>query len=436
MLKRIKVEGYKSLVKLEVELKPLTVLFGPNAAGKSNFLDALQLISRLATCRTIKDAFEAPYRGTPLESFTFGPAGIEDILQHESAQFTIEVDVELSPAVIALVNRQIRDMKQPTDNGDNGSAKPKQSSFIKERYLRYRITVEILPKIGVLRVADEYLAALNHDGEPTGRRKPFIDRPEDRLLLRMEGQAHPTGYDRYLDYSIISTPLYMPHHPHVVAMRYELASWYFFYFEPRERMRAASPVKEIRHIGMMGENLASFLNTLKALDPKTFKAVQSALHMLVPNITEIDVTINNLGEVELRLREDNRLIPARVVSEGTLRMLGLLALGGVKDPTALLGFEEPENGIHPQRIELVAELLKTRARIGDTQLIVTTHSPTLLKLIPEESLYNCQKNDGITTIRPLNLGGLWKDHDVSSALNTDYCDLTIAEQVMWGILNA
>lgn len=42
MLSRIHVRGYKSLCDLEVELKPLTLLFGPNTAGKSNLLDAMK----------------------------------------------------------------------------------------------------------------------------------------------------------------------------------------------------------------------------------------------------------------------------------------------------------------------------------------------------------------------------------------------------------
>ena len=49
MLKRVHIKGYKSLSDVEVRLSPLTLLFGPNAAGKSNFLDALQLLSKLAT---------------------------------------------------------------------------------------------------------------------------------------------------------------------------------------------------------------------------------------------------------------------------------------------------------------------------------------------------------------------------------------------------
>jgi predicted ATPase len=92
-------------------------------------------------------------------------------------------------------------------------------------------------------------------------------------------------------------------------------------------------------------------------------------------------------------------MPARVVSEGTLRLLGLLALGGAKEPPALLGFEEPENGIHPGRIELVAEYLKTQAAAGESQLIVTTHSPLLLDMLDDDSLFVCRKRDG-QTCRP------------------------------------
>lgn len=76
MLKRIKIRRYKSLEDVEVDLTQLVVLFGPNAVGKSNLLDALQLLSKIGTSRTLKDAFDPPYRGKPLESFTIGEKGI------------------------------------------------------------------------------------------------------------------------------------------------------------------------------------------------------------------------------------------------------------------------------------------------------------------------------------------------------------------------
>ena len=104
-------------------------------------------------------------------------------------------------------------------------------------------------------------------------------------------------------------PHYPPHYPHLTAARRELESWLFFYFEPRERMRAANPVKEVRHIGLMGEELASYLNTLKAHEPRHFQTVEKALHLMLPNVDGIEIDVNDIGEVELRLKENGVAIP-------------------------------------------------------------------------------------------------------------------------------
>jgi predicted ATPase len=436
MLTRIHIQGYKSLKNVEVRLSELCVLFGPNAAGKSNFLDCLQLLSKLATSRTIKDAFEPPYRGKPLESFTFGEAGIEGALAKERLSFSIEVDVRLSDVVVDAVNRQIKEMRRPGAQGGKASVETKAAGAVRERNLRYRIEVEMLPKSGILRVADEYLAALNSQGEPTGKRKPFLSCVGNRLHLRLEGQAHPSYYERYLDHSILSLPHYPPQYPHLVAMRKELENWLFFYFEPRERMRASNPVKEVRHIGLMGEELASFLNTLKALDERQFRAVEKALHTIMPNVQGIGVEVTKLGEVELTLKENGIMVPARILSEGTLRILGLLALAGAKEQPSLVGFEEPENGIHPRRIGLVAELLRTRASAGETQYIVTTHSPLLPDLVPDESLFVCKRVEGETRIEPFSAwGALGKRVEVDRAL-TEEEDLTVSERMLRGDFDA
>lgn len=439
MLNRVRIQGYKSLRDLEVRLQPLSVLFGPNAVGKSNFLDALQLLSKLVSSRTLKDAFEPPYRGKPLESFSFPPTGIKGLLERDVLSFSIEVDFTLSDAVVRSVNRQIRDMRQSADaEGDLQASAEDPVGPVRERNLRYRIDVEMLPRSGILRVADEYLAALNRSGEPTGKREPFLSRRDKRLHLRLEGQAHPTYLDRYLDHSILSLPHYPPHYPHMAAARQELASLAFFYFEPRERMRASNPVKEVRHIGLMGEELPAYLNTLKALEPRQFVAVEKALKAILPRIEGIDVGVSDLGEVELRLREGGIEVPARVLSEGTLRILGMLALTGAREPPSLVGFEEPENGIHPARLELIAELLKTRAMRGHTQYIVTTHSPILPNLIPDESLFVVTQGPSGTRIEPFKTWGpLGRSRDIDYALvDASEERLPVSDRILRGDFDA
>lgn len=420
MLKRVHIQGYKSLLDVEAHIEPLTVLFGPNAAGKSNVLDALQLLSRLGTSKTLKDAFDAPYRGKPLESFTMREGGLKELRARERLTFSFEADLWLSDAVVHAVNQEIRDMRRPSRAGSTPENGKERLPQVHERNLRYRIEIEMLPGSGILRVADESLTALNRKGNPTGKRKPFFGREGDRIHLRLDGQAHPTYYDRYLDRSILSMSHYPPYYPHVVAARRELESWRFFCFEPRERMRAATPVREVSHIGPMGEELAVFLNTLKATDPDRFQGVEDALHTLMPDIDEIDVHVNEFGEVELHLIEGGAAIPARVLSDGTLRMLGLLAIIGAREVPGLVGLEEPENGVHPRHIRFIADLLKTQQTLQQTQYIVTTHSPRLSDLLPDDSLFAVSRSGGATRMDPFSTWGtLGRGRDIDRVLSDE-----------------
>ena len=164
--------------------------------------------------------------------------------------------------------------------------------------------------------------------------------------------------------------------------------------------------------------------------------MERALKSIIPTATGIDVDVNTLGEVELRIREGETLVPARVVSEGTLRVLGLLALSGVKEPPALTGFEEPENGINPRRVRLVAELLRSRVASGDTQIIVTTHSPLFLDLIDEQSLFVCRKAKQRTLIEPFgSLGPLFRSREVEEAVDAEE-SLPISQRILRGDFDA
>src|SRR6266849_261835 len=150
MIKRIRIQRYKSLVDVGVNLRPLSVLFGPNAAGKSNFIDALQLLSRIAGSRSLKEAFEPPYRGKPMESFSFGERGLEGLMTEDSLSFRLEVDVDLSPDVIAAVDKEVQETRKgQTVDGNGGGPKPRKTSYIHHKQLRYRIEIGITPKSGV-----------------------------------------------------------------------------------------------------------------------------------------------------------------------------------------------------------------------------------------------------------------------------------------------
>lgn len=406
MLKRIKISGYKSFEDLDVDLGPLAVLFGPNGAGKSNFLDALMLLSRLANSSNLRDAF-LTHRGFPLESFTFGPEGISALRNKERVAFTFEADIKLSPATIEMANQGLR--------GALGT----DACAIKTNFLRYLIRVAIDPKHGFLSVADESLRGLTRKGTVDDTLGPLIRREGGGFIVRDEYESKDRTLPLNIESTVLASPLvYAPACPHIYALRLEFQQWHFFYFEPLVVMRQPSAVREVTSIDIRGGELAAYLNTLKVRQPEQFKALEKAVNVLIPAVSNIEVDVNQQGEVDLRLIENGVAIPTRLMSEGTLRILGLLAVLTSKTPPVLVAFEEPENGINPRRIALVAELLKNRAETGDTQLVVTTHSPILPDLIPDECLHVCRKLKRKTVIEPfIHWGPLARSDSIRTHLN-------------------
>ena len=95
MLKQLRVRGFKSLADATFAFPRLTVLFGANAAGKSNVLDAVQALSRIGTLRTLSDALAEPIRGYAIEAFSFPPSGLPGLFASQGAAFTLEADLEI-----------------------------------------------------------------------------------------------------------------------------------------------------------------------------------------------------------------------------------------------------------------------------------------------------------------------------------------------------
>ncbi|MBF2761744.1 MAG: AAA family ATPase [Ectothiorhodospiraceae bacterium AqS1] len=452
MLNRIRIKGYKSLRDIEVRLQPLTVLFGPNAAGKSNFLDALRLLSMIATGPTIRHAFYPPYRGKVLESFSYPREGLKGVRNQESASFSIEADFTLSDFVVDATNKQIRDMTQPPDPDTSDDSKKIQGP-VEKCDLRYRIEVEILPNSATLQLADEYLVALDGKSKPfdskSGFKNTFIETrkksKEGRLILAKEVPNTMMVKSVRFDQSALSQPHYSPIYPYLAAAKQEIASWNFFHFEPRERMRTLDPLKPVWNIGPMGENLPAYLYTLKGQAPRHFKAIERSLKFLLPEVEGIDVHLDDHGDVELSLVKDGVLISNRILSEGTLRILALLSIGGGEQPPSLVGLEEPENGIHPGRIQLVAELLKTRAIYTErSQYVVATHSPIFVDWVPKKSLFVVTQGDEGTRIEPYSAFGSlgrWFSTDLPSVDADDDVDesdsesLRVSERILRGDFN-
>jgi predicted ATPase len=369
MIKRVRIRGYKSLDEVDVRLAPLTIVFGSNAAGKSNLLDALALLSRLATSETLDAAFKS-HRGAPLEAFTFERGGVAELQRRPVASFSISVDIELSDLVVDGVEAELRELEP-------GLA---PASRVLERLLRYSLTIQINTASGQLQVLSERAEAIDEGGLPKSGRRFLGDEPEMRerrlLLSEARGAGHRTREIIGPKQTALSKALDPASYPHLAALREELARWRVYFLDPAA-MRQETALRNVDSLGTDGSDIAAFYNTLQVEQPLQFGAFVKALQHAISSVSGLEVERTSEGYLRLVLDEGGIAVPSRLMSEGTLRYLGLLAITNPLSPLRFVGIEEPENGIDPRRLAFVARLLTAAVDRGSTQFLVNTHSPVL-----------------------------------------------------------
>ncbi len=410
MLRRFHVANFKSLADVTIDLPRLTVLFGPNAAGKSNVLDAVQALSRIGTLRTLSDALAEPIRGYPIESFSFPSGGLQALLTSIRPNFTLETDLTAG----------------------------------KDSY-RYRVSVEIEPDSGRLGVRNEYLAQLGARGEPKGR--PAIEKVGDSLHIRRKSKpAHPRRELAGLNHTILSDPrLGGVEYRAIDRVRQELSGWRTYYLDPRVAMRAAQPPSDVRDIGVLGGEIAPFLYRLRAEHPKHFHAVSRTLRSIVPGIEEMTIDLDKRrGTLDILIRQGGIDYSSRIISEGTLRVLALCAIAVNPWGGSLLAFEEPENGVHPRRLELIAGFLLSLALQEGRQLVVTTHSPLFCDAVLKASrshpqnigLFNVRSDGQQTVIKSFDVTGpLFREQEIAAALTAGTEEGLFENLLLRGILD-
>jgi predicted ATPase len=140
-------------------------------------------------------------------------------------------------------------------------------------------------------------------------------------------------------------------------------------------------------LGDRGENLSSVM--LDICRDETRKAILlDWLQSLTPmDAKDFDFPEDFTGKVLLRIEEaSGQKTTAYSASDGTLRFLGLLAALLGNQRSRFYFFEEPENGIHPNRLSLLLQLMEQEVANGSMQIVITTHSPLLLNFLSPESL--------------------------------------------------
>ncbi|MFE2743393.1 AAA family ATPase [Streptomyces scopuliridis] len=342
MITRIDIDGYKSFDGFSLDLAPFTVLMGANASGKSNLLEAVDLLGHLIREPTGQTLVDHARRGGPKELFRRGPEG------DTSEAIRIAADVIV--------------------DGREGY-----------RFLRVVATVRYADPPDPLRVDVEVSNAHDHRGYFDTR----YERVRDSLSPAMRGP------DKGPTHIIKVWPVQESAYGHELAEATK--NWRITEPSPKA-MRIVSSTYDTAPLAEDGKNLGAVLGRISR-DPERWYDFTADAVALLPDLADITVEANtswDQWDVWLQHQHEHRVSPS-MASAGTLRVLALLAAAHDPAHEGILMFEEPENGLHPGRVpQLLSRLrgrtsdLATLASGNGRQTLVTSHSPVALAAALEE----------------------------------------------------
>jgi predicted ATPase len=353
-----------------IALTPLNVLIGPNGSGKSNLIEAIELLH--ATPTAFADAIRD------------GGGAAEWIWKGDSGTGRT--------ATIEAVTCQ-----------------PKSRAVTKIPKLRYRLSFKSVGQR--TEVTDESIERT----EPIKGKKDvfFYYRYQDGrpvINVRQAPAVGPEGIERLLkresltpDESILSQRKDPDQYPELTWLGQQFAQiqtfreWSFGRYGALRQPQPADLAND--RLLPDARNLGLILNRLEHTDAGP--ELNRLLTTFLPRFKRFSTRVEG-GTVQLNLHEDGLRapVPATRLSDGTIRFLALLALLLSPTPPPLICIEEPELGLHPDALKLLADLiLEASTR---TQLVVSTHSDALVSAFTEEaeSVLVCEYLNG-TVLRRL-----------------------------------
>jgi predicted ATPase len=335
-----------------IELTPLNILIGPNGSGKSNFIEGLGLLNSLPT------DFAAAIRAGD---------GIREWLwkgQSPSDGAEIESIIEQKAPEIDLRYRL------------NFSASGQRTEITDE------IFEEVIPRSPdkpivhfYNRLQEGWPTKLNDTLGLPGVRTPQIE--ADKSILSQVKDIHQYPALTYLGIAFSRIGFFR--------------EWSFGRNSIVRQPQRADLPSDI--LSPDSNNLALILNELEHSD--AWQVFNELLTRFFPRFRRFSTRIIG-GTVQFYLHEQGLSdpIPASRLSDGTIRFLAMLALLLSPTPPSVLCMEEPELGLHPDAVCLLADLLVEAS--SRMQIVVTTHSDALVSALTEhaDSVLVCEHRGG------------------------------------------
>lgn len=369
----ITIEGFRSIRSIErLDLLPINILIGANGSGKSNFLEAFSFL------RSILHG--------ELRNYIKRAGGAERIL-HFGSRSTPKLSIQIS------FDQEIN---------------------------QYKIDLEP-DKIGSLFPVEEATYFWN---------KGKYNRPYDNPILgdrKEAGISNPEIRDRREINQYVS--------------KY-LDTWRIFQFHDTSSvspMRRESNVNDNRFLRADGSNLASFLYLLRHKHKKSYKLIRKTVRLVAPFFDDFVLHPSALNKGTIRLEWQHRgshdeYFDVSSLSDGSLRFIALttLLLQPRKLKPHIILMDEPELGLHPYAITILASLVRQAAT--ESQVILATQSPLILDSFDPQDVIVANRVQGSTVLERLeaeklrdwledySLGQLWEKNEFGGQPAAEFLD--------------
>lgn len=367
-LRALTLANFKSYESARLDLSELTVLIGANASGKSNALEALQILCWMASGRRLGDLpfavkeGELALRGTPGDLLwqQGEPIVLGCMLAPDDQGHSLELDIALAAGRdgLRIVGEELR---APEEAGN-------------------------LPLYRVVAPASEHgrEMTVEYNNFARGKNKPQISCVDEQPVFTQLTSPARFGATHARSQSVIPAA--------ARRLRDALASVLFL--DPSPRAMRGYSFKGQRRLAGNGANLSAVLYELTKERSRKREVLDFVRSIPEQDILDIGYLTGPRGEVMVQLTESfggskrKQAREAALLSDGTLRVLAMAAaLLSVPDGS-LVVIEELDNGVHPSRAADLLARIQEIARQRRLRILLTTHNPALLDVLPDAALPN------------------------------------------------
>lgn len=389
MITRLEIDGFKSFEKFSIDFSPFSAVVGPNASGKSNLFDAIQLISQLVEQDVRSALFDL--RGEPEELFRKTSEG-----QSETMSFAVELLLPQSGTDPFGVDYEVKarrlryeislQLRAGRDGGLSGIyVSHEQCLRIKKSEDKSEFVQGVNKGINYGgNIGDFLTTEIDENGSPIFKMRQDGGSGKPRIIPARDASK-----------SAIST-IPNAEFPHLWAVKSFLAGVNFLEINAKAA-RSENDRFERQTMRPDASNLSAVLARIKDETSSDYRAdgvlndISQGLSRLIPSVRRVhSITSADKKEFSFEVQmADGERFSSRVISDGTLRLLALITFLFDPQRSGLLCFEEPENGVHEGRISALVSTLREASEFDlkdCLQIIINTHSPVVMSSLEDSEV--------------------------------------------------